>query len=66
MSALLEGAGKDVLYYENMEGGHGGSANNEQAAFMNTLAYSFLWTTLTSEPTPSESPEDDIGFMPIK
>ena len=31
MTALLKGAGKDVLYYENMEGGHGGSVNNEQA-----------------------------------
>ena len=64
MSALLEGAAKDVLYYENMEGGHGGSANNEQAAFMNSLAYSFLWNTLNSEPTPNESNEEDIGAMP--
>ena len=34
-------ASKDVHYYENIEGGHGGAANNEQAAFMSALAYTF-------------------------
>ncbi|TNE89002.1 MAG: S9 family peptidase [Deltaproteobacteria bacterium] len=46
--ALLE-AGKDVEYYENIEGGHGGAANNEQSAFMGALAYEFLWQTLSGE-----------------
>ncbi len=32
----------DVLYYENIEGGHGGAANNEQKAQMNALAFTFL------------------------
>ena len=32
----------DVLYYENIEGGHGGAANNKQSAYMNALAYTFL------------------------
>ena len=36
----------DVLYYENIEGGHGGAADNKQAAFMSALAYAFLWKTL--------------------
>jgi prolyl oligopeptidase PreP (S9A serine peptidase family) len=35
-------AGKDVRYYENIEGGHGGAANNAQSAHMKALAYSFL------------------------
>ncbi|MEO6595660.1 MAG: prolyl oligopeptidase family serine peptidase, partial [Planctomycetota bacterium] len=35
-----------ALYYENIEGGHGGAADNKQAAFMSALAYSFLWQTL--------------------
>jgi prolyl oligopeptidase len=43
---MLE-AGKNVRYYENTEGGHGGSANNRQAAYMNALAYTFLWNQLT-------------------
>ena len=35
-----------VLYYENIEGGHGGTANYEQRAFMSALAYSFLFKEL--------------------
>ena len=46
MMALMEAAGKDVRYYENIEGGHGGAANNAQAAHMNALAYTFLWDQL--------------------
>jgi prolyl oligopeptidase len=42
MAAKMQSLGKDVLYYENIEGGHGGSANNQQAAYMNALAYAFL------------------------
>ena len=35
-----------VFYYENMEGGHGGAADNKQQAFMNTLYLDFLWKTI--------------------
>jgi prolyl oligopeptidase len=42
MVAKMEGQGHDVLYYENIEGGHGGAANNKQQAFMSALAYTFL------------------------
>jgi prolyl oligopeptidase len=42
MVARLKELGHDVLYYENIEGGHGGAANNDQAAFMGALAYTFL------------------------
>ena len=47
MMALMEAACKDVRYYENIEGGHGGAANNAQAAHMTALAYAFLWEQLT-------------------
>ena len=47
MMAKMEAAGKDVRYYENIEGGHGGAANNAQAAHMSALAYTFLWQQLT-------------------
>jgi len=47
MMAKMEAAGKNVRYYENIEGGHGGAANNAQAAHMSALAYSFLWQQLT-------------------
>jgi len=46
MVARMKEQGHDVLYYENTEGGHGGAANNKQAAFMSALAYTFLWEEL--------------------
>lgn len=46
MAAKMIEAGKDVTYYENIEGGHGGAANNAQSAHMSALAYSFLWQQL--------------------
>lgn len=42
MYARMLEQGHDVLYYENIEGGHGGAANNEQSAYMSALAYTFL------------------------
>ena len=42
MVARMEAQGHDVLYYENIEGGHGGAANHKQAAYMSALAYTFL------------------------
>eukprot|EP00729_Bicosta_minor_P001270 gene1270-30262_t len=36
-----------MWYYENIEGGHGGAADNKQRAFMTTLVYDFLWKTLS-------------------
>ena len=41
-AALMLDAGKDVTYYENIEGGHGGAATNSQAAHMAALAWTFL------------------------
>ena len=46
MVARMEQQGHDVLYYENIEGGHGGAADNGQRAFMSSLAYRFLWREL--------------------
>lgn len=40
---------KDVTYYENLEGGHAGAADNKQRAFMSALQYQFLWRHLTVE-----------------
>lgn len=42
MMAKMEEDGHSVAYYENIEGGHGGAANNKQSAFMSALAYTFL------------------------
>ena len=43
------GEGKDwpVHYYENIEGGHGGAADAKQSAFMTSLAFDFMFKTLS-------------------
>ncbi|MDQ3494363.1 MAG: prolyl oligopeptidase family serine peptidase [Pseudomonadota bacterium] len=48
MMAKMQAMSFDVRYYENIEGGHGGAANNRQAAHMNALAYTFLRQQLQS------------------
>ena len=47
MAARMLGLGYDVRYFENVEGGHGGAADNKQAAHMWALAYTFLWQKLS-------------------
>jgi len=51
MVARMEQQGHDILYYENIEGGHGGAADSGQRAFLSSLAYRFLWREL-SGPRP--------------
>ena len=46
MAARMIEQGHDVLYYENIEGGHGGAADNAQRADLQTLQFAFLWLKL--------------------
>jgi prolyl oligopeptidase len=46
MTAALEAAGHRVRYYENIEGGHAGAADNAQTAFRSALIFEFLHQTL--------------------
>jgi prolyl oligopeptidase len=46
MTIALEEAGHQVWFYENIEGGHGGVADNAQAAFMTALIFEFLLRTI--------------------
>jgi prolyl oligopeptidase len=46
MTAALEAADHRVWYYENIEGGHAGAADNAQTAFKAALSFSFLWRML--------------------
>lgn len=48
MTARLMELGKQVLSYENIEGGHGGAADNRQKAFMDALSWEFLERKLTA------------------
>lgn len=46
MAARMMEQQHDLLYFENIEGGHGGAADNTQAATMWAMAYTFLWNEL--------------------
>jgi prolyl oligopeptidase len=46
MAAKLEDLGFEVIYYENLEGGHAGASNNPQTAFFTALNYAYLWDRL--------------------
>lgn len=46
MMARMVEQGHEVLYYENIEGGHAASANNAQLAHRSALQYSFLLNEL--------------------
>jgi prolyl oligopeptidase len=47
MVARLQAQGHEgMLYFENVEGGHGGAATNKQRARMWAQAYTFLWQHL--------------------
>ncbi|WP_425477140.1 prolyl oligopeptidase family serine peptidase [Solilutibacter silvestris] len=46
MAAKMEAAGKNVRYFENIEGGHGAGSTSEQTAKTWALNYAFLWDVL--------------------
>jgi prolyl oligopeptidase len=46
MASRLAELGHETHFYENIEGGHGGAADNAQAAYNIALAYAFLRRTL--------------------
>jgi prolyl oligopeptidase len=46
MAARLREKGHDAWLYENIEGGHGGAADNAQRADMLALEFAFLWQEL--------------------
>ncbi|HEY8546255.1 MAG TPA: prolyl oligopeptidase family serine peptidase [Acidimicrobiales bacterium] len=49
MMAKARELGLDARYYENIEGGHGAAADNEQAAVMWALVLEFLWEKLAPD-----------------
>lgn len=48
MVAKMNDMGYKTYYYENIEGGHGGSSTNEQSAKRNALMFSYLLMKLKS------------------
>lgn len=57
MVARLEELGKDVIYYENIEGGHSAAADLEQRARRTAMEYTYLWQQLGQQPvaTPGKA-----------
>ncbi len=49
MVAKMQEQGHQVLYFENIEGGHGGAADNEQLATLTGLGFAYLWMQLGGE-----------------
>ena len=56
MAAKMTDQGHSVLYYENIEGGHAGAADNAQRAYMWALAFAFLHRTLDQAPAANTVP----------
>lgn len=46
MAAKMEDMGQSFYYYENIEGGHGGTANQEQLAMRTALEYAYFMRML--------------------
>ena len=46
MAAKMLAMGRDVLYHENVEGGHAGAADNAERAHLWALVFRFLWGAL--------------------
>jgi prolyl oligopeptidase len=51
MVAKMLEQGHDVWYFENIEGGHGGAADNAQRASKWAMVFDFLWHHLSPRPT---------------
>ena len=66
MVAKMKAQGHDVLYYENIEGGHAGAANNDQVAFQEGMVYRFLQQVLAGPcpPQVSDAPPDQVIASP--
>ena len=55
MAARMLEQGHQVLYYENIEGGHGGAADNAQRANLQALEFSYLWQRLGPPAAPAST-----------
>ena len=59
MAARMLEQGHDATYYENIEGGHGGAADNSQRADLQALEFAFLWQRLAPRARIPEKPKGE-------
>ena len=69
MAAQMLALDHPVLYYENIEGGHGGAADNAQRAHVQALEMTYLWRRLGTHAGTGALPADaqavlDFWFGP--
>ncbi|MBI1391302.1 MAG: prolyl oligopeptidase family serine peptidase [Alphaproteobacteria bacterium] len=58
-AAKLRDLGHELFYYENIEGGHGGTANQEQLAYRTALEYAyFAFMLMGNAPAAGEASGD--------
>jgi prolyl oligopeptidase len=50
MAAKMLAQGHAPLYWENIEGGHVGAADNEQRAHLQAMEFAWLWRQLGNDP----------------
>lgn len=55
-AAKLADLGYDFYYYENIEGGHGGTANQDQLAYRTAVEYVYFVRQLMGAPQPMQQP----------
>lgn len=55
MAARLMALGQACFYYENIEGGHGGAADNQQRAQLQALEFAYLWQQLGGGATDGDA-----------
>lgn len=65
MAAKMLDMNKTAFYYENVEGGHGGAADNNQQAYMQALSFSHLWKTLNASEALPESTAPTTGSTSV-
>jgi uncharacterized protein (DUF924 family) len=69
MAASMLAQGHPILYYENIEGGHGGAADNAQRAHLQALEMAYLWRQLGRAPATDERCGDDgsgVSDVPLE
>ena len=55
MAARMLALGQACFYYENIEGGHGGAADNQQRALLQALEFAYLWRQLGREASSGDA-----------
>jgi len=56
------GGPQNILYWENIEGGHGGAADNKQRAYMWALSYNFLMQELVEKKVSRRKPTESASL----